>query len=241
MTDEQLVTSIESAEALIGSCMADAGFEYIPIDPVTFREAMDALATAPGLSDGEFVTQYGFGLTTLPPKQAFGAGEENAAIFNDLAPSDQTAYARTLLGDDFDATFVIMLELEDFGPAGGCTQAAVEEVFSQEQLSPNFANPFDALVQADQRIVDAQRAWSACMRDAGYNYEIPQDAEDELIERFDALTGGADPATLTGSDKDALAELQSEERAVAQADLACQEQELRQVEEQVERDISGRN
>ena len=241
MTDEQLVTNIESVEASIASCMAAAGFEYIPIDSVTFQDAMDSLASAPGVSDEEFVTQYGYGLTTLPPKVSFGAGEENAAILNDLTPADQTAYTRTLLGDDFDATFVIMLELEDLEPAGGCTKTAIEEVFTAEQLSPNFQNPFDVLVNTDQRMVDALKNWSACMKDAGYDYEIPEDAEDELIERFDALTGSADPATLTGSDKDALIELQGQERAVALVDLTCQESELRAVEEQIEQDISGRN
>lgn len=242
MTDEQLVTNIESVEALIASCMSDAGFEYIPIDPVTFRDAMDNYSTVPGISDEEFVTQFGYGHTTLPPTtKNFGAGEENAAILNDLTPADQTAYSRTLLGDHVEATFVIMLEFEDFEPAGGCTKTAVEEVFTAEQLSPRFANPFDALVLADQRMIDALKAWSECMKDAGYDYETPDDPEDELLERFDALMGGADPATLTGSDKDALTELQGEERAVALVDLACQEKQLRAVEEQVEQDISGRN
>src|SRR5437870_3100517 len=43
LTDEALVTSIEHAESVIASCMAEAGFDYVPIDPVTFRGAMDAL------------------------------------------------------------------------------------------------------------------------------------------------------------------------------------------------------
>jgi hypothetical protein len=46
---------------------------------------------------------------------------------------------------------------------------------------------------------------------------------------------------LTGSDAEALVDLQAEERAIALADLACAEEFLIPVEEQVERDISGRN
>jgi len=241
MTDEQLVTAIEDVESLIASCMADAGFEYIPIDPITFQDAMSSLGSVAGLSDEEFVTQYGYGYTTLPPVQQFGAGEENTAIFNDLSPADQVAYERTLWGDNSNLTFVYMLENEDLEGAGGCTLEAIQQVLSEEQLNPNFLNPFDALVYQDPRYIDAVAKWSDCMRDAGYDYESPEDAEDQLIERFNSLVGGADPATLTGSDKDALAELQGEERAIAQADLQCQEQELREVEQQVERDISGRN
>src|SRR5207237_10549112 len=92
MTDEALVKSIERAESLIASCMTDAGFEYVPIDPVTFRGAMDALTSAPGLTDAEFVAQYGYGITTLPPTQAFGAGEQNTRIYAQLSGPAQIAH-----------------------------------------------------------------------------------------------------------------------------------------------------
>jgi hypothetical protein len=240
MTDEELVTAIEEVESSIATCMQDAGFEYVPIDPVTFRRAMDELTSVPGLSDEEFVAQYGYGLTTLPPTQAFGAGEENAAIVADLPDADKVAYQRTLWGDNTEATFVIMLENEDFSQMDGCTKTAIEEVFTEEQLSPNFTNPFDAQVAQDPRMVAALAEWSDCMSEAGFDYESPEDAEGELIDRFDALTGGADPATLTGSDQEALAELQGEEKAIATKDLECTEEHLEEVEIQVERDISGR-
>jgi hypothetical protein len=241
MTDEALVKSIERTESLIASCMTEAGFEYVPIDPVTFRGAMDALTSAPGLTDAEFVAQYGYGLTTLPPTRAFTAGEENARIFDQLSAADQIAYKRTLWGDNVEATFVVMLENEDFSGAGGCTKKAIDQVFTDEQRNANYLNPFDAQVQQDPRMVDALEKWSGCMRDAGYNYENPDDAEREITDRFNALTKGADPRTLTGSDKANLTQLQGEERAVAQADNDCFEQYVTDVERQVERDISGRN
>jgi hypothetical protein len=241
MTEEQLVTTIEAGEASIASCMADAGFEYIPIDSVTFREAMDIQGTVPGLSDDEFIAQYGYGITTLPPTQSFGHGEENTAIFDDLPAEDQVAYTRTLVGDHTQATFVNMLEIEDFLQAGGCTETAIQEVFTPEQLSPSFFNPFDALVEQDPRLIDAQKNWSGCMSEAGFDYETQGDPEDEFIERLDALARGVDPATLTGSDKDALTDLQGEERALAAVDLDCAAEFVDDVEKQVEQDISGRN
>jgi len=241
MTEEQLVTTIEAGEASIASCMADAGFEYIPIDPVTFRDAMDVQGNVPGLSDDEFIAQYGYGITTLPQTQNFGHGEENQAIFDDLSAEDQVAYTRTLVGDHTQATFVNMLEIEDFLQAGGCTETAIQEVFTQEQLSPSFFNPFDALVEQDPRMIDAQKNWSTCMKEAGFDYGTQGDPEDEFIERLDAITKGADPATLTGGDKDALTELQGEERAIAAVDLDCAAQFVDDVEKQVEQDISGRN
>jgi hypothetical protein len=241
MTEEQLVTAIEAGESRIAECMADAGFEYIPIDSETFRDAMDAQGTVPGISDEEFVAQYGYGITTLPPTHDFRLGDENKRIFDDLSSEDQVAYERELLGENTGSTFVTMLEGEDFLPAGGCTETAIGEVFTEEQLSPSFFNPFDALVEQDPRVIAANEDWSGCMGEAGYDYERPDDAEDELIERLDAITEGADPATVTGSAKDALTELQGEERAIAALDLDCQERFLVDVEQQVERDISGRN
>jgi hypothetical protein len=241
MTEEQLVTTIEAAESSIASCMADAGFEYVPIDPVTFRDAMDSQGTVAGLGDEEFVAQYGYGITTLPPTQSFGHGEENMAIFDGLSAGDQVAYTRTLVGDHTQATFVNMLEAEDFLPARGCTLAAIKEVFTQEQLSPSFFNPFDALVEQDSRMIDAQKGWSECMGEAGFDYGAQGDPEDEFVERLEGLTKGDDPATLTGGDKDALTELQGEERAIAQVDTECYAEFVEEVELQVERDISGRN
>jgi len=241
MTDEQLVTSIESVESLIASCMSDAGFDYIPIDPVTFREAMDALTQPTGLSDEEFVAQYGYGISTMPPTLEFGAGPENAAILNDLSAADQAAYTRTLLGYDTGANFVFALENEDFSEIGDCTETAVESVFTSEQLNPTFKNPFDVLVQQDPRFVAAAEDWSGCMSDAGYDFGTPDDAEEEIFNRLDTIAGGEDPAALTGSDADALAQLQADERAIAAADSDCQDQFLSEVEQQVERDISGQN
>ena len=241
MNDEQLVTAIEGVEAGIASCMADAGFEYVPIDPVTFREAMDGLTQPAGLSNEQFIAQYGYGISTTPPTEAFGAGPDNAAILNDLPAADKVAYTRTLLGDDTESTFVVALENEDVSTIGGCTKTAVESVLTVEQLNPTFRNPFDVLVAQDPRMIAAQEDWSACMSEAGYDFGTPDEAEEEISDRLDTLTGGEDPATLTGSDADALAQLQADELAIAAAASDCEAQFLTEVEQQVERDVSGQN
>ena len=241
MTEERLVTTIDEVEAAIATCMDAAGFEYVPIDAVTFRDAMVSLTSVPGLSDEEFVAQYGYGYSTRPPTQKFGAGEENKRIVDALSPQDQVAYKRELWGENTDATFVVMLENEDFSGAGGCTKTAIEKVFTPEQLSPTFQNPFDVLVEQDPRRVDAVKKWSECMKKGGYDYEDPQDGEDEILERYDDLTKGADPTTLSESDQAALKDLQDQERALALADFACQDEFLAPVEQHIEHEISGRN
>lgn len=239
LNDEQLVTAIEQVEAGIASCMADAGFEYIPIDPVTFREAMDTLGGSGGLSNKEYIAQHGYGFSTRPPAEDFRAGPDNESIRNDLSEADQVAYTHTLLGDFTESTFVFTLENEDFSNIGGCTKTAVESVFTPEQLNPTFKNPFDVLVAQDPREIAALEDWSTCMKDKGYDFATPDDAEKEIRDRLDTLTGGKDPSTLTGIDADALAQLQADERAIAAEDDDCQDRFLRDVERQVERDISG--
>jgi len=240
LTEAQLETKIEAVESAIASCMKDAGFEYIPIDTVTLRKAMQKLGTAPGLSDEEFVSQYGYGITTLPPTRDFGVGEKNAAIFDDLDPASQTAYLRTLFGDDPGATFMLSLDDENFASTGGCTRKAIEQSFSAEDLSVTYINPIDAQVEQDPRMVDAREKWADCMAQEGYDYARQENAEDDLLQRMNAITEGADPGTLTGSAKDALTDLQGEERAIAQVDFACSERFLNDVEEEVERDVLGR-
>ena len=64
MTKEELVKSIEDVEALIAICMREAGFEYLPVDYLTARQAMTADKSAPGLSDEEYAASFGYGITT---------------------------------------------------------------------------------------------------------------------------------------------------------------------------------
>jgi len=241
MTEAELVSAIERTESAIADCMREAGFEYTPIDPVTFRVAMNAHGTAQGLSDEEYIAQYGYGISTLPPSGEFGAGEANAAVFNALSAADQVAYQRTLLGDNLDATFVNVLEAEDVEPTGGCTRTAIEQTFTAEQLDPTFFNPFDAQVQADPRWIEAVGKWSSCMRDEGFDFANPDAAEASITERLDAITEGSDPATLEGPAREALVQLQGEERAIAAADASCQEEHLADVEEEIEQELSGRS
>lgn len=240
LTEEQLVTAIENVEARIASCMADAGFDYVPIEPVAFREAMDALTQPAALSDEEFLAQYGYGISTMPPVEEFRTGPDNAQIFDHLSSEDQVAYSRTLFGDDTEATFIVTLEDEDFATIGGCTKIGVESVFTPEQLDPTFQNQLDLRVEQDSRIIDAKQKWSGCMEEAGFDFEEPDDAEDDIADRLEALADGQDPATLTGAGADELAQLQGEELAIAAADIDCQEQFVDDVEQQVEQELSGR-
>jgi hypothetical protein len=244
LTEGELVQSVEAVEGLIATCMSEAGFEYIPVDYATVRKAMDADKTAPGLTTEEYAATYGYGISTQPPGDAsspaiIGLGEQNMQIFNSLSEADQAAYNHTLLGENTDATFAVSLEAEDFSETGGCTRTAVEQVFTPEELSVAYYNPKDALVEQDPRVIDAVAAWSGCMREAGFDYNNPEEVEPDLNDRLDAILDGADPETLSAAAQADLTELQGEERAIASADLACELKFIEPAVRQVETELYG--
>ena len=238
---DQLAAKVEQVEGLIGDCMTAAGFEYVPVDFARVKEGMDADKTAPGLSDEEFIAQYGFGITTQydHPGREIGLGEQNVAIYEALTPQEQVAYDHTLLGEDREATFAQSVEAEDFSKTGGCTRQAVEQVFTPQELTQAYINPADVAISEDPRVVEATGKWSDCLRQQGYDYANPDDVEQDLHDRLDALTHGADPRTLTGSDAAALTELQGLELALAPASIQCEEDVLEPVISKVEEEVFG--
>ena len=242
LTLEELTSKVEQAEAAIGQCMSSAGFTYVPLDFVSVKEAMDSDQTKPGLSDEEYIAQFGLGVTTQfdKPIVSFGAGPQNQATVDALPAADQVAYRRGLWGDQPEYTLVRSLEEEDFSQADGCTRTAAEQSFSSTELSGSYINPSDKLLESDKRMVDALAAWSTCLRDAGFDYQHPDAIVADLEERLAAVLAGQDPEALVGPAADALKELQGEELAIAVADSTCFEDHVESVEAQIESEIYGR-
>lgn len=241
LTLDELAARIEEVEGLIGECMTAAGFDYVPVDFEQVKEGMDADQTAPGLSDEEYVAQYGFGVTTQFnwPGREIGLGERNIAIYEGLTADQKVAYDHTLFGENREWTFAKALEFEDFSQTGGCTREAVEQSFAAEELNANYLNPGDAVIEQDERMVDAIAQWSDCVGQEGYDYAHPDDIDKDLEERLMAITEGADPASLTGTAAEALAELQGEELALAAVAIPCEEDIIDPVEEEIETEIYG--
>jgi hypothetical protein len=244
----ELVTSIEAVEGFIAECMNDAGFEYIAVDFNTVRRGMTSDKSLPGVSDSDFIAQYGFGISTLytglalqlgdlmTPAQ-IGLGEQNIQIFNNLSPTDQVAYNRTLFGEHPDATFAVALEVEDFSRTEGCTRSAIEQVFSPEQLNATYSNPKDALIEQDPRMVEALADFAECMRTAGFDYNHEKEIERDFRSRLDAITKGVPLESLSADALTALTALQDEERAAAAATSRCESTVLDPVESEIEREL----
>ena len=247
MTRDQLYTAIENVEAEISKCMRAAGFEYIAVDYNTVRRGMTSDKSMPGMSERQFIQEYGFGISTLYTGRApqlselrtpaqIGLGEQNVKIYQSLSPADQVAYSHTLFGEHPDATFAVALETEDFSRTGGCTRSAIEQFFTPEQMQATFINPFDALVDQDPRMVAANAEFAACLRAAGFEYNHEKEIEPDMRKRLDAITGGAPLEALSSDARAALTELQAYERALAAATLDCEQRYLDPVADKVERE-----
>jgi hypothetical protein len=237
----ELTTRVESTEQLIAKCMADAGFQYVALDFVTVKQAMDSDQSAPGLSDEDYVAQYGLGITTQfdKPLVVFGAGPQSTTYLAGLAEPDQVAYRRALWGENIEWNHARALEEEDFSPTGGCTRSAADQVYKPAELTAAYINPADILVDQDPRMIDALAAWSDCMAAEGFDYANPDQVDSDLHERLDAIVQGQDPTTLSGPDLDALHELQGYELAVSALLTSCEEEHIEPVQSTVENEIYG--
>jgi len=250
MTMKELFSAIENVEAEISKCMSAAGFEYVAVDYNTVRRGMTSDKSLPGMSEGQFVDQYGYGISTLytglapqlsqlrTPAQ-IGLGEQNVQIFMNLSPADQVAYSHALFGEHPDATFAVALETEDFSRTGGCTRSAIQKFFTPEQMNATFLNPFDALVDKDPRMVAANSKYAGCLRAAGYEYNHERDIEPDLRKKLDTITSGQPLEALSSDAMSALTNLQNYERGLASAATDCERQYLDPVADQVERELYG--
>lgn len=236
-----LTTRIEDTEKAISTCMRDAGFEYVALDFVTVKQAMDSDQSAPGMSSDDFVAQFGLGITTQfdKPLIVFGAGPQNDTYVDGLPESDQVAFKRALWGETPEWNHARALEEEDFSDTGGCTRVAADQLYTPGELSGTYVNPADIRVEQDPRMIDAIAEWSDCMATEGYDYEHPDGVSDDLRQRLDAIAQGQDPATLTGPSLAALEEIQSEELAIAALLTSCEEEHVEPVQEAVEAELYG--
>jgi hypothetical protein len=243
LTDEQFNEYVEKVQTLLAGCMTEAGFEYVPVDVKTIELAQARVRVDPGVPRVEYKKKYGWGVTTRfdNPVKDTELGEQNLRIFENLSETNQVAYERTLYGEDSEATFAFTFDEEDFSSTGGCTRKAVEQVFSTEQISPNYSNPKDVLVETDPRIVKAEQEWVRCMEAAGYDGYTDQDELiEEFEERLDALLGELDPEDLSAAKERELKKLQAEEIKAAVADVECQIKHTDAVYDQVELEVFGR-
>jgi hypothetical protein len=244
-TRKGVAAASAKVENSIATCMKGQGFDYVPVDSVAQQAA---LTGKPNMSDAEFEQQFGYGITTLYGR-ASAQTDPNATIRAGLGEADRAAYDRALSGGKPDQTFAFAVDTGDFTQLGGCTKKATDKAFGGTQLLQTLQRKLDELddsIAADQRMVHAQEAWRACVKDAtGNEYEDAESIEDDIKQRFERAVGSVVPpgeVAPPGAQVDtaALAKLQQDEIDLFRKDNSCEQKNIDPVETKVRQEKETR-
>ena len=197
-------------QELIRACMAEEGFDYTPV-----QQPEDSFQVFGPEDEEESVRTQGFGITTWYGNEDQFSGPEvewvdpNQEMVEAMSESEQEAYYAALYGSEEEqmegATTEIDPETgEEYtmveGYGAGCEGEASEEIWGDqsqtqglwEELEPDMTAMYER-VEADPRTVELNDEWSACIADAGYEYESRNDMWESVYEdfqqRFDEIVG----------------------------------------------------
>ena len=256
LDDETSAFMQTRVEELVRACMKKVGFGYVPVDP---NVTMAAVTGTSGITDDEFVRQFGYGISTIFEKvvelsQSAKSVDPNVTYRSGLDPAGQRAFDIALTGGKGDISVAGAVEAAkggDLGGLGGCVEEATTAVFGGTDIVSALAkiDELDTRAEADERLVKARSDWSNCMRKQGFEYTDPSVIDAEIMKKLAAVVG-SDAAramgeegrfspvvfgtnTLLPYDKDALARVQVEEIATARADLDCEQAYVVDVEDKV--------
>ncbi|RSM69435.1 hypothetical protein DMB66_10545 [Actinoplanes sp. ATCC 53533] len=225
----QISATEQDRQQLIRDCMAKQGFRYVP-HVVAGRQA-NPTGLPTDLPADEFQRRYGYGISTgfenalkLKPKAA--DVDPNVAVVAAMSESERAAYQRALGGGT-----------AANGKPAGCQGEASKVTDKAGAVVEQFGDELGQLyarVNADRRIVTAERAWADCLAKAGYPYADEDAVRKEITRRmnplYDSLSGEDVPdgvidlyrdRRLTGAQQSLLASVKSFELAVATADQKC--------------------
>ncbi len=199
----------------VAACMAEAGFEYVPV-----RTGLDLELAEPEEEPGTlaFAERWGYGASTDPYgqvaalAQATAPRDPNEAIVAAMGEAELEQYTLALWGpQDQDEP----VEPERQGCQGWArheVEVAESALGTARETYLRGARESWESAYADPRVAEAAARWSSCMADAGYpDLATPQAAAEAAYARWNAATDDA-----------ARAEAREVEIAMAVADVGCQ-------------------
>lgn len=213
---EEEQQKLRQVEEFVAQCMQEAGFEYIPVDPMAGAPEDDPFADAYSLPPDEFAREYGYGMSTLMRREAPKDQENldpNHEIREGLSEAALEEYNSTLWGDMVDMSADGgAVAIKPGGPGGGdlpsmeeqgCNGQARAEVYGEDgggmMVGPDMSE-FESLfediealrqrIETDPRVVAATEEWAVCMAEAGHgDFETLFAPEDAVMERMGELYG----------------------------------------------------
>lgn len=206
-----LEREVERQEAMV-ACMADAGFEYTPIDPAELSEApWDAQIQ---WSSEEWVRTYGFGVSTLRyPRSALGpdlVGYVDDAADDEPHPDD--VYLESLSEDDRSAWHDAQTDCDSRTWQDSRAEnlaAAFNQRFSSE-ITEMYGDLRDD--PRYQQILDGIRS---CVDEAGVDYTDHETTLTSIEERLAPVDEAVRTGDLDETARAELAAVQQDEIAVA--------------------------
>ncbi|MFF3379880.1 hypothetical protein ACFYXF_43875 [Streptomyces sp. NPDC002680] len=194
-TDAEQVLVQRAENVLVKSCMEKAGFRYW-IGPLPTVD--DLKGGGYVLTDVDWAKRNGYGSRLREKAAELQRTDPNSKYANSLPQQDRARYSETLEGGPSAGMLTVDL------PAGGtvrtprhsCLTEAkgrlygdFETWFKAEKTATNLTRLYVPDLLDDQRLVDALKKWSACMREAGHDYDDPTAIRNELP----SLTKGLSP------------------------------------------------
>lgn len=217
-------------ETLVAACMADEGFEYIPVDQSQYMTSFDDVDR----DTEEWVAEHGYGMVQTPEEieemneQSSDYVDPNQDYVMALSESEQAAYYEVLYGvQDMEPN--ADGEYEYNWETSGCQGAASHEVQGDmpydddkyKDLLDDMNKVYEKLAK-DPAMKKLETEWAACMSDEGETtFKKKQDAVDSIMNESNAMY--EDPAAQDDQDAfaDAQAELHKKEIKLALIDFGC--------------------
>lgn len=205
-------------EEAVAACMRNEGWEYIPVEypdqggvvEYTDEDERERIereglgiayyALYPNGQDGEFVD----GFTDFQ--------DPNQEYLETLSESEVTAYYESLYGTEEEQNAGMSVEIDPetgdeyyvgTGWGAGCQGTAGDEVYGDDPTQDPeywdavsvFYEELDARVQSDSRVTKLTDEWSACMSDAGFEFDKPDDfwgdGQQVYYDRYEQIMGDA--------------------------------------------------
>ena len=219
------------SEELVAVCMADEGFEYIPVD----QSQGQVISSDEGVDTNteEWVASHGYGMSQTPEEieeMNEGADEwvdPNQPYVESLSEGEMTAYYEVLYGvtptdEEMNEDGSYEYNWEDAGCQGAAQhEVQGENVYEQEEHKALFdaINDMYTSLPENPKTKKLDAEWASCIADAGYpQFKAKQDAFDDVIEKSNALW---EEGSETGPTDEQLADARKYEIEIALADFKC--------------------
>ena len=215
------VRGIALNEVRIQQCMLERGFEYRP-EPVSVDTVFEPPPGA-GLDEAAFAREWGLGIApvsvlesqSFPNEDGDTQTSPNEELLAELSENEQEAWLVAFNGgpeafgsqDLFEETCVYQ-----------ASQSGNDTIVTELQSD---LDELEARIAEDPRMVEAERVWSSCMLEQGFDYATELSMRNFFFDQVrDARAGFGEQEAGTGP-SEALLRVADLERQVAQAALGC--------------------